>query len=311
MPSREVINSQKVYTRAKMHASTPWVEEKTLFWQGGQQAKGNSQSSSASFIPITPDGLDVEELPITQAMIDDAKFRMKYGIDEYLGLSDYENGFPKGKWVMVTKENSLGDEEPRFIGRFWNVGMTISGNVLTHTAMAQGYDRVLSSYKLIGSATKSVNSGGTISNQQLDRVPLLFNEHNRPNRSAAKVTLDGSDTYIFDGSQAINKDFNFWEPGDVVEYILNRINGGEYENYFIAKKFLPFHSLATNSQISLDGIDPFADQVKIREYNQNEADIWTIITQMVETNGKYTTTIGYGGTTSADFHARIEVIENV
>jgi len=134
MPSREVINSQKVYTRAKMHASTPWVEDKTLFWTGGQQAKGNTQSSSANFIPITPEGLNVASGSVTQSQIDDAKDRMKYGIDEYLGLSDYENGFPKGKWVMVTKENSLGTEEPRFIGRFWNVNISISGNILSHTA---------------------------------------------------------------------------------------------------------------------------------------------------------------------------------
>jgi len=294
-----------------MDASTPWVEEKTLFWQGGQQAKGNTQSSSASFIPITPDGLNVASGSVTQTQIDEAKLRMKYGIDEYLGLSDYESGFPKGKWVMVTKENSLGIEEPRFVGRFWNVNTTISGNFLSHTAMAQGYDRILSSYKLIGALTKATNTGGTISNQQLDRSPLIFNEHNRPNRSSAKATIDGSSTYIFDGSNAINKDFNFWEPSDVVEYVLNRINGGEYSIYFIGQKFLPFHSVATNNQTSLDGIDPFAEQVKIREYDQRSTDIWTIITQMVETNGKYTTTIGYGGTTSANFHARIEVIENV
>jgi hypothetical protein len=236
---------------------------------------------------------------------------MKYGIDEYLGLSDYENGFPKGKWVMVTKENSLGIEEPRFIGRFWNVNTTISGNTLSHTAMAQGYDRILSSYNLIGSATKAVNTGGTISNNQIDSCPLFFNEGNRPNRSSAKVTLDGSSTYIFDGSQAINKDFNFWEPEDVVEYVLNRINSGTYQDYFVSKKYLPFHSIATNSQIALDGIDPFTTQAKIREYDQTGVNIWTIITSMVETNGKYTTTISYGGTTSADFHARIEVIENV
>ena len=311
MPSREVINSQKVYTRSMMAVATPWVEDNTLFWTGGQQAKGNTQSSSASFIPITPDGLDVAAGSVTQIQIEEAKLRMKYGIDEYLGLSDYENGFPKGKWVMVTKENSLGTEEPRFIGRFWNVNTTISGNILNHTAMAQGYDAVLSSYRLIGSATKAVNSAGAISNQQLDRSPLIFNDFNRPNRSAAKVALNGTNTYIFDGSQAINKDFNFWEPSDVVEYVLNRINGGEYSIYFVGKKFLPFHSIATNSQTSLDGIDPFTDQVKIREYDQRKIDIWSIITSMVETNGKYTTTIGYGGTTSADFHARIEVIENV
>jgi len=97
----------------------------------------------------------------------------------------------------------------------------------------------------------------------------------------------------------------------VVEYVLNRINGGEYSIYFIGQKYLPFHSVATDSQTSLDGIDPFATQVKIREYDQRNVDIWSIITSMVETNGKYTTTIGYGGATSADFHARIEVIENV
>ena len=311
MPNREAINKQKVYTREKYDDANPWAVDNYLYWTGGETAKGSSQTSSANFVPITPLGVNQPVDAITQDMIDYGKALMQYGLEYHVGLSRLENGFPRGKWVMVTKLDSLGNEIPRFIGQFWRAGLSIQGGQTAMTASAQGYDRVLSTYNLLGAVHRGKPTTGSVVPIQFDSSPWIFNLKNRPNRSATKETISGSDCYVFDSSIYADKNGTFWEPSNVVEYILNRISGGTFNIYETGKKFLPFHNKFTNTQLTLDGIDPFTTEVKIREYDPRTTNIWSMITQMVETNGKYTTTINYGGTTSTDFHARIEVIQNV
>jgi hypothetical protein len=295
MPSREAVNKQKVYTKLK--AADAWVEDKTLFWTGGSSAKGTSQNSFASLIPITPDGINVEDLPITQAQIDEAKLRMQFGLEDYLGITDLDAGMPKGKWILVTKLDAAAIERPRFIGQAWTVNRSFDGKAMTNTAVAMGYDMILSMYNPLGAVMVDTAAAPI----QFDTVPAIFNERARPNRSTAKNVVGGADTtYIFDYQVAKDWDGDFWNPEDVVEYYFNRLkHQGVY----------PFHNGLTNSQLVLEGPDPFTSESKIRDYDPNETSIWAIMTQMVETNGLFTTTIKYTGTGTSSY-AKIGVIEN-
>jgi len=296
MPSREAINKQKVYTKLK--ATDSWVEDKTLYWQGGPSAKGTSQNSYASIIPITPEGLNVASGSVTQPQIDAAKLRMQYGLEEYLGLdgTGLDNGMPKGKWMLVTKKDSLEVERPRFIGQAWTVNRSFDSKAMTNSAVAMGYDMILSMFNPLGAVCVDTDAGAT----QFDTATAIFNERTRPNRSASKNVVGSDQTYIFDYQVAKDWDGDYWNPTDVVEYYFNRLkNQGEY----------PFHNGITNSQLSLEGPDPFTNDSKIRDYDPNQTSIWAILTQMVETNGKFTTTIKYTGTGTTSY-AKIGVIQN-
>ena len=302
MPSRTAINKQKVYT--KDLASDSWVEDKTLFWTGGQSAKGTGQRSFATFIPITPDGENVGANPTEQTAIDEAKERMQFGLEEYLGITDVTFGLPNGKWILVTKLNAAAVEIPRFIGQAWSVERNFDSAAVTNSATAIGLDGLLSLYQYFGAA--HMDTGGLP--VHFEEAPGVFNERDRPNRSADKEDLPGVDTtYIFDYIEAIDPEGAYWEPEDVAEYTLNRLKNQVYIG--TSDLVYPFFALITDDQLSLDGQDPFASQVKIREYNPNEISVWAIITQMVETGGEFTTTIVYTGTGTTSF-ARISVTQN-
>lgn len=295
MPSREAINKQKVYTKLK--AADAWVEDKTLYWTGGPSAKGTRQNSFASLIPITPDGKNTSAIPAEQTAIDEAKLRMQFGLEEYLGLTDLDQGMPKGKWILITKLDSLSVERPRFIGQAWTVSRSFEGGTMTNTAIAMGYDMVLSMYNPLGALMMDTDAAAT----QFNTATAIFNERARPNRSDAKQNIAGDMTYVFDYQEAKDWDGSYWAPEDVVEFYLNRLTNqtGVY----------PFHNGLTDSQIELEGPDPFGTASKIRDYDPNETSIWAILTQMVETNGKFTTTIKYTGI-GINSLAKIGVIEN-
>lgn len=302
MPSREAINKQKVYT--KDLASDAWVEDTTLFWTGGQSAKGSGQRSFATFLPITPDGKNVSAIPAEQTAIDEAKLRMQYGLEEYLGITDTENDMPLGKWMLVTKLDAAAIERPRFIGQAWTVDRQISGNNMSNTAVAIGLDGILAYYQYFGAAHMTTLALPI----HFERHPAIFNERDRPNRSENKEAIDGPDTaYIFDYLEVIFADNNYWRPGDVVEYTLNRLNLQVYSG--TSDFVYPFYDPITDGQLALDGEDPFVSQSKTREYNPNNANVWAVITQMVETGGEFTTTIVYTGTGTSSF-ARISVTKN-
>jgi len=295
MPSREAINKQKVYT--KLLSTDPWVEDDTLYWTGGPSAKGTRQNSFASIIPITPGGKNSSAVPVEQTAIDEAKLRMQFGLEEYLGLTDLDAGMPKGKWILVTKKDSDNVERPRFIGQIWTVSRQFEGGAMTNSAVAMGYDTILSMYNPLGAVMLDTDGDAT----QFNTVPAIFNERARPNRSDSKSTVGGNDTYIYDYQVAKDWDGDYWNPADVVEYFFNRLKNqtGVY----------PFHNGITGSQIALVGPDPFGGASKIRDYDPNETSLWAIFTQMVETNGKFTTTIKYTGTGTSSL-AKIGVIEN-
>lgn len=294
------INNQKVYTKAT--ASGTWVEDKTLFWDGGQSAKGTSRRSFASIIPITPDGKNEGADPTEQAEIDEAKLRMQYGLDEYLGITDLDaSGMPKGKWILVTKLNSLGVETPRFIGQAWTVTRNFSNDELSNAATAIGLDGILSTYPYVGATHIDTDGNAT----HFDDAPAIFNERDRPNRSDNKNSVGGDQTYIFDYENPIFPDNVYWEPQDAAEYTLNRLKNQVYAT--TTDKVYPFYGDITNNQLTLDGPNPFGSQTKLREYDPNKASIWTVITQMVEAGGDFTTTISYTGT-GTNSYARITVV---
>jgi len=299
MPSREAVNKQKVYT--KTQSFDPWVEDKTLFWAGGEGAMGNKQSSFANIIPITPEGTNVEGVA-TQAVIDASKLRMQYGLEEYLGLSGtgLDEGQPKGKYILITKLDAQEVERPRFIGQAWRVTRDFDGKEMTNTAIAVGYDRMIADFGLFGASHMDTDGTAT----HFNTAPGIFNERSRPNRSSAKQTMDGNDTYVFDYQMAKSFDGSYWSAENVVEYILNRLVGQNKPS-----ETYPFHNNITNSQLSLVGPNPFT-KPKIRQYDPNETNLWAIITQMVESGGGFTTTIKYEGTSAATSYAKIGVIEN-
>jgi hypothetical protein len=302
MPSREAINKQKVYT--KDQSFNIWVQDKTLFWAGGEGAIGNKQSSFANIMPITPEGINIGAGSgvATQAEVDAAKLRMQYGLEEYLGLSGtgLDEDQPKGKYILVTKLDAQGVERPRFIGQAWRVTRNFDGKQMTNTAVAVGYDRMLAGFGLFGAAHMDTDGAAT----HFDTAPGIFNERTRPNRSSSKQAMNGNDTYVFDYQMAKSFNGSYWSAENVVEYILNRLVGQN-----APAEIYPFHNNITNTQLSLVGPSPFT-KPKIRQYDPNETNLWAIITQMVESGGGFTTTIKYEGTTPATSYAKIGVIEN-